>query len=152
MTDDEAPLYEHTQIGYVTGTALATGALIAYVSVQAAYGALGWGGVLMVGGLLVGAVLFSALTVRVNAEALHFFFGPGFWHRRIPLRDVQDVAVVRNSAWAGWGIRYTRHGWLYNVSGLWAVELTVRNEGALCIGTDEPEKLKHAVDRARGLA
>lgn len=150
MTADEPPLYEHTQIGYVTGTALTTGALIAYASFRAEHDALGWGGVLMVGGFLVGAVLFSALTVRVDAEALHFFFGPGFWPRRIPLGDVQDVAVVRNSAWAGWGIRYTRHGWLYNVSGLRAVELTVRDEGTLRIGTDEPETLKRAVERASG--
>lgn len=140
--------YKHTQIGYVTGTALAVGALIAYAAFWAE-GELGWGGLLMVGGFLVGAVLFSALTVVVTDEELRFSFGPGFWERRFAIGDIERVEVVRNSALDGWGIRYTHHGWLYNVSGLNAVELTIRGEGQIRIGTDEPETLKQAVDRAR---
>ena len=61
---------------------------------------------------------------------------------------MQDVAVVRTSVWDGWGLRYTRHGWLYNVSGLRAVERTVQDEGTLRIETDEPEELKRAIERA----
>ena len=141
--------YEHTQPGYVTGPALAAGAAITYFSFLDAYGTVGWGGLAMTGGFLAGAVLFSSLTVRVTDEEVRFYFGPGFWTRRIPLDAVEAAEPVRNSVWHGWGIRYTSHGWLYNVSGLGAVELTVRDEGRLRIGTDEPEALAEAIRAAR---
>lgn len=149
-TDDL--LYEHTQPGYVTGPALAAGAAIAYFSSRAEHGSVDWGGLALTGGLAVGAVLFSSLTVTVTDEALQFYFGPGFWTRRIPLRDIQKAESVRNPAWYGWGIRYTFRGWLYNVSGLGAVELTVQGEGRLRIGTDEPERLAQVLERARSQA
>lgn len=142
------PSYEHTQVGYVTGTALALGGLIAYASFRAEKEVPGWTGLAMAGGFGVGALLFSSLTVTIEDEALRFYFGPGFWERRIPLSDLREVRVVRNSPWYGWGIRYTPHGWLYNVSGLRAVELTVRDEGTLRIGTGEPKILKEAIERA----
>jgi hypothetical protein len=143
--------YEHTQPGYVTGPALAAGALITYFPFQDASGAVGGVGLAMTGGLLVGAVLFSSLTVTVSDEDLCFYFGPGVWTRRIPLDAIEAVESVRNSAWHGWGIRFTHHGWLYNVSGLRAVELTVRDEGRLRVGTDEPEALAAAIRAAADL-
>lgn len=144
----ESVHYEHTQPGYVTGPALAAGAAITPLSVRAEYGTVGVGGLLMTGAFAVGAVLFSSLTVRVTDEALCFYFGPGFWTRRIPLDAIEAAEPVRNAAWYGWGIRYTGRGWLYNVSGLEAVELTVRDEGRLRIGTDEPERLAQVLERA----
>jgi hypothetical protein len=140
--------YEHTQPGYVTGPALAAGAAIVYFSFRAEYGTVGVGGLLMTGAFAVGAVLFSSLTVKVDEDELRFYFGPGFWTRRISLDAIEAAEPVRNSAWHGWGIRYTFDGWLYNVSGLEAVELTVRDEGRLRIGTDEPERLAQVLERA----
>lgn len=144
--------YKHTQIGYVTGAALGIGALASYASVRSESGERGWGELLATGGLLVGAALFSSLTVIVDEEELRFYFGPGFWTRRIALDDIVRVEVVQNSPLYGWGIRYTPHGWLYNVSGLRAVELTLEGEGPLRIGTDEPEALKRALEEARTTA
>lgn len=140
---------QHTQVGYVTGTALALGGLIADASFRSEGEALGWMGLATVGTFGVGVLLFSSLTVTVDDEELRFYFGPGFWERRIPLSDIRKVRVVRNAAWYGWGIRYTPHGWFYTVSGLQAAELTVRDQGTLRIGTDEPERLKRAVEQAR---
>ena len=140
--------YKHTQIGYVTGTALGMGALITYAAFRAEHGEVGWGGLLTAGGFLAGATLFSSLTVVVDENELRFYFGPGFWKRRLALDDIERVEAVRNSPFYGWGIRYTHHGWLYNVSGLRAVELTVEGEGQLRIGTDEPEALKRALEKA----
>ncbi|MCS4192512.1 hypothetical protein GGP50_000712 [Salinibacter ruber] len=84
--------------------------------------------------------------MTVTDQELVFYFGPGFWTRRFALNDIVSAEVVRNSALHGWGIRYTRHGWLYNVSGLQAVQLNIRGEGQIRIGTDEPEALKQALD------
>lgn len=144
------PRYKHTQIGYVTGGAGALATLAVYyaLGVENA-GELGWIGTAAAGGCALVTVLFSSLTVVVDEEELRFYFGPGFWTRRFPLTNIRGVEVVRNSPLVGWGIRYTGTGWLYNVSGLDAVELDVEGEGSVRIGTDEPERLEAALDEAR---
>jgi hypothetical protein len=139
--------YRHTQAGYVTGGALLAALPLIYYAFMVEDGELGVFGSAMLGGFGVLAVLFSSLTVKVTDQELMFYFGPGFWTRRFALEDIIRVKVVRNSALYGWGIRYTHHGWLYNVSGLRAVEVTIRGEGQIRIGTDEPEKLKRAIER-----
>ncbi|MFB6271699.1 MAG: hypothetical protein ABEL51_02270 [Salinibacter sp.] len=141
--------YEHTQVGYVTGgLALAVLPFI-YYAFMVEDGEIGVFAYAMLGAFGVLAVLFSSLTVKVTDRELLFYFGPGFWTRRFALEDIISVEVVRNSALYGWGIRYTHHGWLYNVSGLDAVEVTVRRQEQLRIGTDEPEALKRAVEAAQ---
>lgn len=148
MDAQNQPVYKNTQIGYVTGTAGLVGMLITYYSVMVDDGELGLFGSVLMG--LFGAitVLFSTLTTEVTGQAFRFYFGPGFWERSFPLEDIRSVKVVRNPAYYGWGIRYTFHGWLYNVSGLRAVELDIRGEGRIRVGTNEPGQLKHAFEKA----
>ena len=138
------PRYKHTQPGYVTAGALAAGAVGAYVTNR---DAPGWLRGLVTGSLALGSVLFSSLTVIVDANTLRFYFGPGVWERRIPLDTIREVTIVRNSPLYGWGIRYTPHGWLYNVAGLDAVEVRTETE-TFRLGTDEPDRLRRALTDA----
>ena len=75
--------------------------------------------------LAVAALLFGSLTIEILDGELCCRFGIGLIRKRFPLRHVVAVETVRNSWIWGWGIRYTPHGWLFNVSGLDAVELTL---------------------------
>jgi hypothetical protein len=100
-------------------------------------------------GLAVGAGLFSSLTVQVDEEELRFYFGTGYGSGVFPSTSSEASGVVRNPVYNGWGIRYTIHGWLYNVSGLKAIELDIGSEGLIRIGTDEPEQLRQALEQAR---
>ena len=95
--------------------------------------------------LLAVAFLFSTMTVSIANDTLHWHFGPGFWKKSLPLADIASAHTVRNKWWYGWGIRYTPHGWLYNVSGLAAVEIGLTNGKTLRIGTDEPDRLREAI-------
>jgi len=139
--------YRHTQIGTLLLGMLGAGMLLIVA-------------ILLVGGraapllvvlaiLVVSAVLFASLTVEIQAEVLTMRFGPGLIRKRVPLATIRSCAVVRNSWWYGWGIRLTPHGWLYNVSGLAAVELTLQDGRRLRIGTDEPERLCQAIGQAQ---
>ncbi len=148
MSGNSELLYQHTQIGYVTGGVMAVTLPAVYFAHTAEYGKLGTSGVVILGLLGTLGVLFSTLTVKVTRDALIFYFGPGFWTKRFPLEDIISVEAVRNSPLYGWGIRWTFHGWLYNVSGLQAVELEIQGEGQIRIGTDEPERLKQALETA----
>ncbi len=49
--------------------------------------------------------------------------------------------------WYGWGIHLTPYRWLYNVSGLEAVAITLRNGRKFALGTDDPQDLVDAIER-----
>ena len=102
--------------------------------------------------LAVIAYLFSSLTIRVDEELVQWHFGPGFLRKSISLAEIASVESVRNKWWYGWGIRYTAHGWLYNVSGLDAVQLRLTSGRAVRLGTDEPARLCQAIQTSRGEA
>ena len=86
-------------------------------------------------------MLFGALTVEVDHVAIRLRFGLGLIRKAFSLTDVASCRVVRNRWWWGWGIRLIPGGWLYNVSGLDAVELVLKNGKTFRIGTDEPRQL-----------
>ena len=75
-----------------------------------------------VGAAVLGPVPdFDDETVYRDRVSCHF--GRGIVHRSIALADLASVSLVRNSWLAGWGVRLTPTGWMWNVSGLDAVEL-----------------------------
>jgi len=95
--------------------------------------------------LALAAILFGSLTTEIADGELRCRFGIGLIRKRIPLRHVVAVEPVRNRWFWGWGIRYTPQGWLFNVSGLDAVELSLVGGRRLRIGTDEPDELARAI-------
>lgn len=97
------------------------------------------------GVLVAVAILFSSLTVEVSENELRWRFGPGLWTYRLPLGEIETVAVVRNHWWNGFGIRMASGFRLYNVSGLDAVELHLKSNGIRRIGTDDPQGLADAL-------
>jgi hypothetical protein len=98
--------------------------------------------------LIAVAILFSSLTVEVSENELRWHFGPGLWSYRLPLDEIEQVAVVRNHWWNGFGIRMAAGFRLYNVSGLDAVELRLRSNKIRRIGTDDPQGLAAALKSA----
>lgn len=76
--------------------------------------------------LVVVSLLFYRLKVEVNDSAITVTFGVGVIKKRIELSQTQSVEAVKNKFWYGWGIRLTPHGWLWNIAGYDAVELTYK--------------------------
>lgn len=146
------PLYEHRQTGWPLRIGLLAGAVL-FVGMTA----LGdlrespTGQVaLLLGAMLAVTIgwLWSSLTVRIADGALRVQFGLGLPRKTVPLADLESVEVTRTRFLDGWGVHRTRRGWLYNVSGFDAVLLRRKDGKALLVGTDEPRKLKAALDRA----
>jgi len=104
--------------------------------------------VLLVTALLV--LVFGALTVEVDAEAIRLRFGIGIVRKRIPLAEVKGWREVRNPWYTGWGIRLGPGYVLWNVSGRDAVELALASGRRFRVGTDEPSELAAALARAKG--
>ena len=147
MPLQEENRYRHRQIGFVTlfgvGGTAAVLALIALLAGLPRDVALVLSGVAAI--LAICAGLFSSLTVQVSNEELCWWFGPGLIRLRCPVSQIEDVRKVTNKWYYGWGIKITPHGWLYNVSGLAAVEIVQRSGVRFRIGTDEPDELHDAV-------
>lgn len=138
-------LYRHTQFGTFTAAFLA--GAIACIAILGY--ALGWSpvasGVLVI--LLLAFVLFHSLTVEVDGRHLNARFGVGLIRKRLDIREIKDAYPVRNRWFYGWGIHMTPHGWLYNVSGLGAVEIVFTSGKRCRIGTDQPNELAQAIKK-----
>jgi hypothetical protein len=100
--------------------------------------------------LIAVAVAFSSLTVEVNGKELRWYFGPGLWTHRLPIDEIETVAIARNQWWNGFGIRMRPGFRLYNVSGLDAVELRLKSGEIRRIGTDDTQGLSAALRSQAG--
>ena len=142
-------MYRHSQVGTVILVSVGATAVALTLGVHR--------GLLPTGVLALAAVfvlclpVFGTLTVEVDGQALSLRFGFGLVTKRFALADIKGVRVVRNHWYYGWGIHRVPSGWLYNVSGLDAVEIELGDGKAHRIGTDEPEVLSRAIQSAGGL-
>jgi len=142
-------MYKHTQVGHLTiGILLGTGAVTAGLLVARTGAVLVLGSVLVA--LLIAAFLFGSLTTEVDEQRFTFWFGPGVMRRSFALSQIQSCTPVTSPWWYGRGIHWTPDGWLYNVAGGGAVQLTLADGRRLRVGTDEPEELCRLIRRGKG--
>jgi hypothetical protein len=97
-----------------------------------------WGIILL---LLAFLALFSNLTVTGFPTYLEMKYGIGLVRKKFEYTDIKYCSVKKNRWFYGWGVRKIPGGWLYNVSGLWCVQIDMKNGKMYQIGTPEPEKL-----------
>jgi hypothetical protein len=144
-------IYRHRQSGTLTLAGLGTGALVLIVLAGTVPLANPQRVIVSVVAVLLAlaVLLFGSLTVSVSYEQIDVRFGPGLIRKRFRSAEVLQVKPVRNHWYYGWGIRLTPRGWLFNVSGLDAVELLMRDGRTYRIGTDQPKELAAAISSAR---
>jgi hypothetical protein len=137
--------YRHTQIGYLTICALGTACLL--VTYRIFWGGDGFAVQQVVALVILFACLvtFSSMTIEISDGFLSWWFGFGLIRKSVPLVNIMRGSLVRVKWYHGWGIHLTGNGWLYNVSGLRAVEFRKGDGTSFQLGTDEPEVLLAAV-------
>ena len=137
--------YEHTQIGHVI-----IWSLLAIILIVSGFAGLSHREIPLVVSiiLLVCLVLFYKLRITIEDETLCASFGPGIIRKRVRLAEIVGCEPVRIRWWYGWGIHLTPFGWLYNVSGLDAVAITLRTGRKFALGTDDPHGLLAALRAA----
>jgi hypothetical protein len=143
-------VYQHTQRGYqwtiAAGTIVLVASMITLIS-----GDLSSVGVaaMAVAGVIIGVVVLGAsrMTVTVTATEVEATFAFGWPTRRIRRSDIVTHQRVRNSPIYGWGIRWIPNGWMWNVWGLDAIELTLVSGRYFRIGTDDPVGLDAVLQR-----
>lgn len=147
-------IYQHTQIGYFIIIVIgAVSLMIAGANYDLESTGMDTTVLWAVLGLL--AFLFAnffSLTVRIDEKKLSWSYGVGLLNFSVPLEEIQQAIPVRTSFMDGLGIRYRPgKGWIYNVSGFHAVEITRTGGSKIQIGTDEPDILADTLQRVAGL-
>lgn len=132
--------YKHTQVGYLIITIFSIAILfLAFLIIIYEFNWIVFA-VLIV--LALCMLLFAKMTVIIDKDNLEIFFGPGFIKKKFSLKEIDSVKIVKNPWFYGWGIHITPNGWLYNVSGFYAIEIKTKKGTKYRIGTDDPEKLE----------
>jgi len=137
--------YEHTQIGHVIVWCLFVPAVL--FAINAIFGSSPHRESLLVVSvvLLITLALFYKLTITIDEETLCASFGIGMIRKRVSVAKIAVCEPIRIHWWYGWGIHLTPYGWLYNVSGLDAVAITLRNGRKFALGSDDPHGLAEAI-------
>jgi hypothetical protein len=92
----------------------------------------------------------SSMTVTVDNEFVRVVFGPHAFVKKFALKDITACKLVKNGFWDNWGIHMCGSGWLYNIAGFDAVEITFVSGRQNRIGTDQPRELAEAIQKAIG--
>ncbi|HZL65145.1 MAG TPA: hypothetical protein VFD50_09445, partial [Thermoleophilia bacterium] len=144
--------YHHTQIGYPMLAALVFGVIAQLRSLATdlrEHKPRLW---LHVPGLLLFATVmaaFSRLVVDVDGDAVTVGYAGGLARRRIDPRQIERAETTKTAWYAGWGIRFTPDGLLYNAWGRKGVKLRLVSGKKFTIGSDEPELLLAAIEAAQ---
>ena len=142
--------YKHTQMGIVIIVPV-TVAIIVFLMFLAAGRVMVpvWSATVIVLMTPLMLALFGTLTVSVDGEMLLAKFGVGLVRKSIPLSHIASFQSVRMRWLYGFGIHWIpSRGWLYNVSGLKAVEIIMKSGKHTLIGTDEPDTLCGALEKS----
>jgi hypothetical protein len=139
--------YEHTQPGYLLMGAVG-GTILILLLMLVRFG-MELVAIIVLAIMLFVLAIMSRLTVSVSNDTLRIRFGPiGLVRKEWPIQEIVSVTGVTNPWYYGFGIHWTPHGTLYNVSGRHAVEILLMSGKKVRIGTDEPEALVRAISHA----
>jgi len=98
---------------------------------------------------LFGLGMFYSFTIEISEGKLKFWFGIGIIRKTYALSEVQSTKEVDNPWYYFWGVKSISGGWLWAIAPGTAVEIVLKNGRIVHLGTNQPKKLKQAVDTAR---
>ena len=142
--------YRHTQYGaWMFVVFLLAGILIIVAALTVITEGRMLSAIMMICVYLLGLGSFYSLTVEISAEKLKFWFGIGIIQKTIALSEILSTKEVKNPWYYFWGVKSIPGGWFYAIAPGTAVEIELKNGKIVQLGTNEPEKLKQAIDTAR---
>ncbi len=91
------------------------------------------------------AILFFSMTIEVKRNVLSWYFGFGFWRKKLEVSDIAETSLYQSKWYQGIGIRMLSDGWLYNASVGTALKLNLRNGKHVYVGCKNAAGLKQAL-------
>lgn len=103
--------------------------------------------ILLFCGVMIYLFYSLRLITEVSDKALTIRFHP-VHHKQIPYNEIVTVQARKYRPlyeYGGWGIKYGRSGWAYNIIGDKGVQLELANGKRILIGSQKAEELEHAI-------
>ena len=98
--------------------------------------------------IFIALLFFYKLTIIIDDTYISFKLGIGLFGKKYRIDDLKSCKPVKNSIFFGIGAKMLPNGWLFNVSGLKAIELSFKNKKSIIrIGTDKPEEIADIVSK-----
>jgi hypothetical protein len=96
--------------------------------------------------MLISILTFYQLVIEIDRVHISFKLGIGLFSRQYKIDNLNNCKSVTNSVFEGIGIRKISNGWLYNVSGSKAIELTFKDSKKIIrIGTNKPDEISEFI-------
>ena len=102
---------------------------------------------------LIAWLWVGRLETEVGSEQVCLRYWPLWFPKRIALSEIESSEAIQYRPirdYGGWGIRWGRGGWIWNVYGNRGVRLNFNNGKHFVIGTQQPDPLAAAIEAARG--
>ncbi len=100
---------------------------------------------------LICLLFFYKLTIIVDDKSVTFKLGIGLVGKSYKITDLKSCRPIATTVLNGIGIRMLPNGWLYNVTGLKAIELRFANKKSIVqIGTNKPDEISQLIQSLIG--
>jgi len=97
---------------------------------------------------LICLLIFYKMTIRINDTHVIFRMGIGLITKEYELSQIKGCKPVRNSLLEAIGIRKIQGGWLYNVTGVEAVEISFKNKKHIVrIGSNKSGEISAIINK-----
>jgi hypothetical protein len=151
------PQKTYTQIGYFLIISIIVGFLIliaSFIFAEPEKPNERWLFLLSAFLLALPMLAFYKLDVIIDDYKVTLIMGIGIFKKEFNLNEIISCVPVKNSIFYGIGIRRIPHGWLYNVNGRKAIELTFKDrKNKIRIGADRPDEVcRDIIDRLNRIA
>lgn len=150
--------YRHEQTGRIYAALIPLAVVLAVlaaatIAVAGRNGGLAPGLALIVAAALL--VAFARLQIEVGSgphAVLRWAMTFGWPRGTMPIDEIVSADIVPVTFWMGVGIHLTLRGWVWNVALGRGVALRSTGGAEIVLGTDDPQGLLDAIQRARAAA
>lgn len=91
--------------------------------------------------ITLASLMLMRLETRIDEWSAGYRWYPFMRKMKIINRADVEKAEVINYGFVGYGIRYSKHGWVHNTAGNKGLKLTKKNKRSVVLGTQRPEEL-----------
>jgi len=98
--------------------------------------------------ILIVLLWFYRIVIEINETYISFKLGVGIFGKKYRVESLLSCKPVTNPILYGLGIKKIPNGWIFNVSGLKAIELSFKDKKSIVrIGTNKPQEIAEIINK-----
>ncbi len=103
---------------------------------------------ILITAIIIVFFVFIRLKTNYTPEGIHVVFIPFIWKKFIPWDDISNAYLRKYSLsdFGGWGYRFGKDGRAFTAKGDKGLQLVLKDNSKLLIGTQEPEEIQKIIN------